>query len=190
MKDTGILFTPPNITAILENRKTQTRRIVKPQPPEGSTIWQTDGIGDVWEVRRCDPWHSIKCPYGTVGDGLYVKEGLSRGPNGIVCWRRDGLAVYPFQDWQWQRDTLSPLHMPKWGARLWLEITDVRLERVQEITAEDCQSEGIDCDCLDGGFDDGVAFGNFIKLWESIHGEGSWNKNPWVFVLSYKTVQP
>ena len=73
MKETPILFTPENVRKVLAGTKTQTRRVVKPQLPDGSKVWHNLNTG-LFDVRRCDPWHSITCPYGTVGDRLWVRE--------------------------------------------------------------------------------------------------------------------
>ena len=70
-----------------------------------------------------------------------------------------------------------------------LEITEVRVQRLQEITAEDCKAEGVECNC-EGGFDEGVAFGNFVLLWDAIHGPGAWETNPFVWALTYRKAQP
>lgn len=186
MKQTGLLFTPENYDKVLAGTKTQTRRLIKPQPPVGAVVWQSEGIGEKWQVRRCDPWHSIICPYGTAGDRLYVKEGLERTSVGNrIQYRCDKAPLYDRRSWPWQRDTLSPLHMPKWAARLWLEITEVRVERIQQISYDDEGREGVTLgpECND-------RHSGFIALWESIHGKGSWQRNDWVWVLSYRKVQP
>jgi hypothetical protein len=194
MKECGILMAPENYVKSENGTKTQTRRIIK--LPLGRGDWkasQLGGPGTTDSNGRTLPefpviFNSITgkclaCPYGTVGDRLYVKEGLEISPGGHVQYRRDGQTLYRAErsPWSWQRNTLSPLHMPKWAARLWLEITEVRVERLQEISYDDEGAEGIalgpDCNDRHSGF---------IALWESIHGTGSWNFNPWVWVITYR----
>ena len=197
MKETGILFTPENYDKTASGVKTQTRRVIKPQPilvNDRTWTWPCDGIKSKasWAKnltgKTISLIHAEQCPYGTVGDRLYVKEGLERDECG-ARYRRDKQLVIQKTIggrylWQWQRDYLSPLHMPKWAARLWLELTDVRAERVREISYDDEGAEGVTLgpNCND-------RHSGFIALWESINGKGSWDLNPWVWVLSYRRIQ-
>lgn len=207
MKERGILFTPENYAKCASGAKTQTRRIIRPDEweitgpngPNASTF-------DMYKLKPFRGWRGAflrngkgnvdrLCPFGTVGDRLYVKEGLEKGPHENVCWRRDGLAVHPIRDWEWQKDWLSPLHMPKWAARLWLEITGVRVERLHEISEADAAAEGVTATWPEED-EPRSSGGEFVRpyrlafrvLWESnkIHKAGSWDKNPWVWVLEFK----
>lgn len=192
MKERPILMTPENAQKCHDGTKTQTRRIIKPQPLSISWFEHQNG----WCARVREDTGSaqhpayimVPCPYGVIGDRLWVREALYRRADVMVYF--DGLPVQ--QEWLvWpsgnEKSTIPSIHMPRWACRTVLEITNVRVERVQDITAEDCQAEGVDCNC-DGSFDEGVAFGNFIALWESINGEGSWERNDLVWVLSFRKV--
>lgn len=94
MKEKPIIFNTENVKAILEGRKTQTRRILKPQPPEKASVWliENGNTGEKhFEVRRCNPWHTIVCPYGQVGDSLWVREtwcaGCADEPERCACYK-------------------------------------------------------------------------------------------------------
>ena len=159
MKERGILMTTENYGKCEAGTKTQTRRI-KFAPK---------------------PWDIIieACPYGTVGDRLYVKEGLRRDADGIM-YRRDGRPIVNSvmggrHGWRWKKDTLSPLFMPKFAARLWLELTGVRSEFLGSITEEDAQAEGV------------KSVSEFIELWKSIN--KTWEPELCVWVLSFRKVE-
>lgn len=227
MKERGILFTPENYTKSEQGSKTQTRRIMKVQPEyiRGTIAPQEirgepkkrpapyfdayDG-GPYWcwwdeYNRQGNSW--IKCPYGTVGDRLYVKEAhaimsiegstvgvayKNRLPKGKTLADTDGgldlikvddetlrWAILKADSDRWR----SPLFMPKWAARLWLEITAVRVERIQQISYDDQGAEGVRLgpECND-------RLSGFIELWDSVNGVGAWKRNDWVWVLSYRKV--
>ena len=182
MKETGLLMTPENYTKCEDGTKTQTRRVVK-------------------MTGRFHPPPPVCCPYGAVGDRLYIKEGLARDGAGIQ-YRRDGQPVIKpvmggAYGWRWSRDTLSPLHMPKWAARLWLEIIEVRLERLHAISEEDAKAEGAQSVDYASGRecilepDKGSYRLGFRALWESnkIHKPGSWALNPWLWVIGFYKVR-
>jgi len=191
MKERPILFSGPMVRAILEGRKTQTRRIVKPQPVETE-------------------WRRIACPYGQPGDRLWVKEtfatkqvkGLtiaSTKPNDPEA-EMLARATHRFRAYradQWENDevpegmTWRPsIYMPRWASRLTLAIVRVRVERLQDITEEDAIAEGsqepalvpIVGACL-------TERAVYAKLWEAINGAGSWALNPWVWVVEFKRVE-
>lgn len=208
MKEHPILYTPGNVRAILDGRKTQTRRIVKlPKAPNNLGSWEETIWGGVGCTMKGTPvhaevaiWHTrtgtvVTCPYGHVGDRLWVKEGLER--HGSICrYRRDREVIAPARCWEWQRNTLSPRHMPKWAARLWLEITEVRVQRLQDCSENDAIAEGVEYfyaglfrDYIQPG-DVGIdgAIGSYQSLWESINGPGSWEQNPWVWAITFKRI--
>lgn len=215
MTERPILFTPGNVRAILDGTKTQTRRIVKPEPWEvmpvksGGPPWPHSFRLRAGSTTNGDPVKML-CPFGTAEDRLWVREGLERSKNLIgVSYRRDGKPVGPMPTggwyrWEWRRDTLSPIHMPKWACRLWLEIVEVRVERLQEISEEDAIAEGVqpisghpyswksyrfgkavasDVHC------EQTARDSYRTLWESINGAGSWGTNPWVWAITFKRVK-
>lgn len=217
MKETGILFTPENHRGILNKTKWKTRRVMKPQPcvPEAIVCRLQDNEGgpDVWHAFEpamewttedydiCEPAESFhKCPFGHVGDRLYVKEGViiskAFNPPALSGYYMDGCRVeYP------EQKRLTAMFMPKRFARTWLEITDVKVERVKDISEEDARAEGATpdiCKCdrweysLPGceGCDHNYRRG-FEKLWDSINGDKHpWNSNPFVWCLSFKVVKP
>ena len=135
MKETGILFTPDNYTKVKDGVKTQTRRIVK---LTDSGRVKLAGSTKNWHLE--DPDAVQACPYGTIGDRLYVKEGLQKSPGGLVQYRR-GLRVIGWAEWTWKKRALSPLHMPQLAARLWLEITDIQVQRLTTIPQLDAMQE-------------------------------------------------
>lgn len=186
----SILFSGAMVLAILDDRKTQTRRVIK-----------LDGwnVGDpIYQTRR-----SVEkmCPYGQPGDLLYVRETWrtwaghdelrpsqldSYGP----CQYKADMAVYNgHRDWgRWR----SSIHMPEWASRIWLRMTDVRVGRVQEISVVDVEAEGVmEINPYDYGERDDTPRGRFGCLWDSINaprGYG-WDKNPWVWMITFERKQ-
>jgi hypothetical protein len=189
MKERGILYTPENIQLILDDLKRQTRRIIRPQPDSQGAILQMREM-----VEQPGTWvyngQTFTCPYGTTGDRLYVKEGLKRKGGGIF-YRRDDVMVPELDGpkvWRWQRNTLSPRHMPKDCARLWLEITNVRIERVQDISQHDAAEEG----CGDDLIVPPRCRIRYEAIWSGIHGytgEDSWAANPYVWAISFRRIK-
>lgn len=212
MKERPILFSASMVRAILDGRKAQTRRVVKPQPgkvtPAGRPLFfQHGGTG-----RRIIP----NCPYGQPGDRLWVKEtfwaygrwetrfskkkgrdewhfiDMTRECDRSYQYAADNPDVPAAHDrsgvnpgW-WKR---SPLFMPRHVSRIMLEITDVRVERLNDISEQDALEEGITYnDIPNNGLDPMRARTWFRGLWESINGGGSWDKNPWVWVIELKRV--
>ncbi|MCL6399099.1 hypothetical protein EXT62_19760 [Pectobacterium carotovorum subsp. carotovorum] len=222
MKERGIIFNGEMVRATLDGRKTQTRRIVKHQPDE-------DGLARL----NGGPWMDTservyRCPFGQVGDRLYVREtfailgnedGCPIDWNGNLikgdekqaariykasCWQEPGnygLWSIPDRDIQYEGAWRPSIHMPRWASRILLEITDVRVERLNDISEEDCWSEGIDE--VDGRFENieiidmALKIGccaedakpTFALLWQSIYGEESWDANPWVWAITFKRIK-
>ncbi|HEK3371769.1 TPA: hypothetical protein SMV99_000987 [Pseudomonas aeruginosa] len=226
MKERPILFTGPMVRAILEGRKTVTRRVVKPQPDflgsmvDPNTPFKTLDAG--LHAR-------ITCPYGEPGDRLWVRETWHVGkphdktaPADILApllaegrgitvlytaggWQSVGPAgreepIYPDDQPlpDWAGKGRPSIHMPRWACRILLEITAVRVERLQDISEEQALAEGVrgePCDharqaCADIGCWGDTAKGAFGFLWESLNGEGRWAENPWVWVVEFKQVTP
>ncbi|MDH1766550.1 hypothetical protein N5D37_13030 [Comamonas aquatica] len=196
------MFKAPLVRAILEGRKTQTRRIVKPQPVAGQGMVNAGYCGDrhLWlrdgPCDKTDPAYEWRCPMGKPGDRIYVRETwqIAGGNTGIWYAATDSQADdgnSPVSRW-------SPsIHMPKSAARIWLEITSVRVERLQQITDTDCWAEGAITEARPDQFSvhsviatDGKAYlsprGAFSSLWESTGGD--WDANPWVWVIDFKTI--
>lgn len=227
-RERPILFSGPMVRAILDGRKTQTRRIVKPQPAGGCRyeingnhdkachISRADGRYSFVPVHAKTASHLLPCPHGKPGERLWVRE----------TWRVGGLV---FIDWptpkltrRWEREggcdaELSDsirfaadeypgehagqyrpsIHMPRWACRIVLEITDVRVERVQDISDGDALCEGIPVEpvrpgvdvCIDGEWWPGQPVKHFRSLWQSINGSDSWDANPWVWALTFKRAE-
>ena len=203
MKERPILFSAPMVRALLAGTKTQTRRVVKLKPwhqieerDDGAPWpWMYDG------ERDADHW--LPCPYGQPGDRLWVREGFS-GPRCMEA--QDGCAATPPSKWgessriwywadgdpptygDWTRPRPRPsIHMPRWASRITLEVTGVRVERLQDISEADAVAEGVKNSLhLPGGR---FATENFAHLWWSINGDGSWEANPWVWVVEFKRIE-
>lgn len=193
MKERPILFSAPMVRAILDGTKTQTRRVVKPQPPaKVSSIylpfkqepnnWQ--GFADSDGLIH---WYG-RCPYGQPGDRLWVREAwrwVCPDDPDTAIYRADGHAASKLPPgFKWK----PSIHMPWAASRITLEITAVRVERLQAISEADAEAEGC-CTPL-RGHDDDFARGCYRNLWEQINGVGSWTANPWVWVIEFKRVKP
>ena len=197
MKARPILFKPDMVNAILEGRKTQTRRIVKPQPEMVSDRRIEPWEGDPAALKILLERNKRGCPYGAPGDVLWVRETFS-GPWGCrrlkpTDWPK-GCPIWYWADGdQSDFEATGPkpsIHMPRWASRLTLEITDVRVERLQDISEDDARAEGARLELAEV---DSVRLGaeashrsGFQNLWKSINGEESWASNPWVWVVEFQ----
>jgi len=198
-KERPILFGAPMVRAILAGTKTQTRRVVK-QKHLPFIARLLDGLLD-------GRWNQRPLPYGQTGDRLWVREAWARynitQDSCDIAYRascdkddsgeRDGywtegrrkepLIVF-VPDVKWR----PSIHMPRWASRITLEITAIRVERLQDISEQDAEAEGVKNSLhLQGGR---FARDNFAHLWWSLHGDGSWEANPWVWVIEFKRVTP
>lgn len=192
MKIRPILFSTEMVHALLAGRKTQTRRIVKPQPP----------------APECSYSALLKkCPYGQPGDLLWVRETWAwDGQTSFTDLQAIGNFWYKADDTGYSPAKWKPsIFMPKEAARIFLRITDVRVERLQDISEEDAKAEGAqpsshrcggfgyyeaggdvhECECQ-GFIENSPAIEGYKWLWESINGAGSWGANPWVWVISFE----
>lgn len=192
MKERPILFSGVMVRAILEGRKTQTRRAIK---------------------KACNPFRDI-CPYGVPGDRLWVRETwceLRVGHFNEIGLPRDLLVTrydYPRRNGAAYRATTSPdgdafradfgykwrpsIHMPRWASRITLEIVSVRVERLHDISESDAADEGAGLLLADHEYWDGDPDQYrkcFRALWESINGPGSWAENPYVWAIEFKRVE-
>jgi len=175
MKAHPIIFNKPMLLALLDGSKTQTRRVMKPQPDLRAGT-------DMGELPENGGW---KCPYGQPGDLLYVRERLQRhriGSSDAIDYYVDGRSIL-LAEWTWQRDLLPSIFMPRWASRLTLKVTDVRVERVQDITESDAIAEGIKID--DVAWTDPRAA--YKRLWDSI--SNNWGDNPWVWVVEFEVIR-
>lgn len=211
MKERPMLFSSAMVRALLADKKTQTRRIIKHQPervvvpgigpmlaiqqPRGENRW-------LWPNAKAEVIAS--CPYGQPGDLLWVRESFAhvyRGnarPNARspddVAYMADGMMLDQDVYGTWK----PSIHMPRWASRITLELTDVRLERLNNISESDCWAEGIEEVMHD--FDDASqadmakrlgcciedAKPLYAQLWEQINGIGSWGANPLVWVVEFR----
>ncbi|EOF9229572.1 hypothetical protein ACV1EX_18330 [Klebsiella pneumoniae] len=247
MKERGMIFNGEMVRAILDGRKTQTRRIMKLQPKPsksrpGDFWFSSKKLESMVHVSDLAPGNSpiadyhlfIQehcCPFGAVGDRIWVRETW-----GVVSheldedgrirpWTPDrpatvihempfgngyysGHAIYAADgDFTWGDDDgyedgrscwKPSIHMPRAASRILLEITDVRVERLNAISEEDARAEGIiDGGCLNCGEPEPCGCANpepdatdaFAYLWKSIYGQESWNADPWVWVIEFKRVE-
>jgi hypothetical protein len=195
--DKPILFSAPMIRALLAGTKTQTRRklpAAHPKCPQHN-ILRLDVLSDPQEVWYWDGKHdrvgaSYRLPIAP-GDRLWVRETVARQETdqgvGYQTYAADGSEVWPLTKWYHQRKTVSCIHMPRWASRLTLTVTDVRVQRVQEISGEDAIAEGA-CEAamLPLTDDDAEeARQAFRTLWNSIHDPDAWDQNPWVYALTF-----
>jgi len=191
IKERPILFNGAMVRALLDGSKTQTRRAVKPQPSPSSTeaFQCADGI---WRfshpTARCPVSHEaddVRCPYGQPGDRLWVREAWTTHACFDEIRPRDltTRSLHYQADGQIKTGKNRPsIHMPRWASRITLEITGVRVERLQDISETDALAEGIDQDTC-------VPVAMYRDLWEQINGFSSWDKNPWVWVVEFKRVE-
>ena len=207
-----ILFNGEMVKAILEGRKAQTRRVIKPQPVDGS-VWDKDSMLFIVPMSRLGIMRN--CPYGQVGDRLWVRETHYR----FGRWVPNGFSKTGKQKWTFKAGTFEVLYMdnpptlsvlrnsnrmergwfkrpaifmPRWASRITLEITSVKVERVQDIDIGGAYAEGaVPYERGDGPWDDPYAVGHFRDLWDSINAKRGygWESNPWDFALTFKVVK-
>lgn len=207
-KERPIIMAAESIRAIYAQRKTQTRRVVKPQPEREDTFWKSEagwfGVDETTKTRG----PNLQCPYGQPGERLWVREGWRlvdadhTNPHGgqFAAYRADSDAT----DSKWK----SPLFMPRWASRLLLEVVAVRVERLHQLSWEDARAEGVmpaphrcppsmldPCplgskpeshsparsDCYKCGYRDG---------WQSLNAKRGfpWDSNPWVWVVEFRRI--
>ncbi len=207
MKERPILFSAPMVRALLDGSKTQTRRIMREQVcAPGIVRAAGDGYCEIVnEYGVVIP--GFNCHYGKDGDRIWVRETWAHDAHNIEECRAafedamGGGTYGPYyratevapETLQWR----PSIHMPRWASRILLEIVSVRVERLQAISASDAIAEGLKRTC------DGHAWNvedekhratnpvdSYASLWESINGVGSWDVNPWVWVIGFKRVLP
>lgn len=227
MTERGMIFNGEMVRAILDGRKTQTRRPIKPQPTltKGSSFsWKGNLYGSGSDDRETNiNFAHVACPFGKSGDRIWVRETFSCIGNedghpvdadGNLCNREDAQCIYRASAIQKPNNYglwTSPdgfdfdgawtpsIHMPRWASRITLEITRVRVERLNSISEEDAQADGVqpagellpdypDTYLTPAG-DFATAKVAFQCLWESIYGDDSWQANPWVWVIEFKRIE-
>lgn len=187
MKEQPILFNTEMVRAVLAGCKTQTRRPVKKIPLD--FIFINGEI--VSQMCGGTAGHTVKCPYGKIGDKLWVREAFyPQDVNGMT----DTYALYRADNPEHHEGPWKPsIHMPRWASRITLEVVDVRVERVQDISNYDLRREGVDLSYPSGvnSLDvEGFYHARFASLWESVYkNKGSgWLLNPWVWVVEFKVI--
>lgn len=197
-KEIPILMSTPMVQAIMQGRKTQTRRIVKPQPDEDEGTIGVGVFNPIRETRDGEMYPGpdtfgaiadsgefcVRCPYGQSGDLLWVRE----------TWCRDAdtddgyLYKATNPEAECEDGDGSPwkpsIHMPKAAARIWLQVESVGVERLQDISWDDAVAEG--CPGYRPTQDEPTH--QFEKLWRQINGPDSWEQNPWVWVVKFSVL--
>lgn len=187
MKERPILFSAPMVRALLDGRKTQTRRIAKVTSDGCKEGFITPLAGF---VPRSIEHHISYCPYGKPGDRLWVRESTYEDNFGSESYARysadDKLSNHA---WWYSRETCPSIHMPRSASRILLEVTNVSIERLQDISEDDAFDEGaMPLNKYRNKFELPYQSG-FHNLWESINGHGSWDLNPWVWVVAFKVLE-
>jgi (2Fe-2S) ferredoxin len=199
MKAVPMIFNTEMVKALLDGRKTVTRRPMKPQPTDsgsGYMWWPSKNLQTMVNLDKAkgdlywDGLASDICPIASVGDLIYVRETFCHQP----CGNAPELTVYKSgypsnlleryesvmneEDIRWT----PSIHMPRWASRLTLKVTDVRLERVQDITKEQAQAEGVQpTGCTKGYWETA-----YQRIWNSIY--GNWEQNPYVWVIEFEVI--
>ena len=200
-KAKGIPMSIWSVRAILDGRKTQTRRVMKPQPDERCIAFVKHG--DEWLERWLERWDDVDeggpclstrgahrhSPPWQPGDVLYVREGLARRYRGPAPEKDGtGMAVYEATrekavqvPWRWQRDRLPSIFMPREAARIWLRVLDVRPELILQISQDDAQAEGVGSVMTDYVMP-------FARLWDSLNADRGFpfESNPAVWAVTFE----
>jgi len=202
-----ILFSGQMVRAILDGKKSQTRRVVKPQPVcniPGAYFDKYNG-GPQWnwwtkDNKVCNGHNIFTCPYGKPGDQLWVRETWTPtqvcNSRGINIWADSGPVYYKADPKDFQRNfSWKPsIHMPRWASRITLEITDIRVERVQNISEDDAKKEGVNFGVVKCPSGEMTLYARceFFSLWESINNKRGFGigVNPYVWVIEFKRIKP
>ena len=201
IKERPIIFSGAMVRAILDGKKTQTRRVIKPQPPHSITSIKkgTGGFyffgyrGEKWSYSLA-PWE-MRCLYGQSGDKLWIRETFSwitladnewmgtsdqrKHPDGFpvtMLYKADADA----EGWELPSNWTPSIFMPRWASRITLEITDVRVEKLQQIGGTDAWAEGE------------LTVRQFIELWDSLNAKRGfgWEQNLWVWIIDFVKETP
>lgn len=202
MKSRPILFSGPMVRALLDGTKTQTRRVVKPDYCQATEFKTIDELGNAWFLSGFDGY-PFKCPYGQPGDRLWVRETFRLFDSSVECacyeecrcskWH--GKPVYRATNEGADGSWKPSIFMPRAASRITLEITSIRVERLNGISDKDAIAEGIRTS--DGAW---MSYSkdynrcvspvtSYRTLWESINGPGSWAMNPFVWVIEFRKVE-
>lgn len=210
LRERPMIFSAEEVQAIRDGRKTQTRRVVKPQPRNRNTTAVAiagDGIYEEFSPRGLlVDTRTWRCPYGQPGSRLWVREGFYTAGDNKKLLGYVADSDHPHGEPYYKK---PPIHMPRWASRLTLTLTDVRVERVQEISEKDVAADGIEVEFHapgSYGISDPCATGTvtlpggtqvwstalecYRRLWDSLNAKRGygWDVNPWVWVLSFLMV--
>lgn len=191
-KERPILFSGQMVRAILEGRKTQTRRVLKKQPPAQSWLDEVSypSFGASFWDPQAGEFIDFKNPYGKPGDRLWVRETFMAWPTPTAISYRATSDQEAAKLFKWK----PSIFMPRWASRITLEIVSVRVERVQEISGDDCRKEGIRFEELDPFSQiarNNQRISKFRELWDSINAKRGfgWDKNPWAWVVEFRRIE-
>lgn len=196
MSERPILFSAPMVRAILDGRKTQTRRALRNQPvelPDFNRGRLSIRIGG----GKYRAWHpdmpGIPCPYGKPGDRLWVRETWALHDQGFDTAEESGFPIYQADSPHTPKRWRPSIHMPRELCRLRLEVVRVRVERLHALSRADAAAEGIcypdDEPKPEWYHNSNWPEENFAGLWDAINGAGAWAANPWVWVITFRRVQ-
>jgi len=206
MKERPVIFNGEMVRAILDGRKTQTRRTLTERHlhliDAASSAGECYPLESGVDHENSQIYYREHCPFGQVGDRLWVREAFrvhSRATDvSTLVYRASERNSWTEQtrrvpvlvcNKQVSPEKWTPsIHMPRWASRITLEITDVRIERLNDISEEDAKAEGVKAG-VSPGHEHMMHQVAFRELWQSIYGEESWNANPWVWVIEFKRVE-
>lgn len=169
MTDRPVIFSAPMVRALLEGRKTMTRRLAY---HERRT--RNPAIAESPTFIAASPWQRVQ-----PGDRLWVREACMSDPDRFTIYRADWERYNVCDTMRWR----PSIHMPRWASRLTLTVTAVRVERLQEISTDDALAEG--CGLRDGMHHLALRIAEFRDLWNSLHGPSAWDANPEVVALTF-----
>ncbi len=199
------VFKPEMRKANREGLKSQTRRVIDPQPKykllQGAldVHWYDTDYECIGHVGK-----HVKCPYGKAGDYCYMREPLYRGTGDVTYYKDDHLMVVNFLTlepikWRWKKDVLTSIFMPKEAARSVYQYASISVERVQDISRDDAKAEGVSGIWNNPPENEehysrvmlNPYVANYSVLWDQINAERGypWKSNPWVWVLNYVSVE-
>lgn len=198
MTDYPIIMTAESVLAILDGRKSQTRRVIRSLPSE--TCWEQQFAFEGPDGPSMKAWIAA-CPYGAVGDRLYVRESLrchntTEPPTATYVADASPVVGHGAPEsycgravWRWPKSRLlTARYMPRWASRLTLEVTNVRVERVGAITESDAAAEGYCTTWAQFPMTNREAF---ARLWDSLNKRRGypWASSPWVWAITFQRVE-
>jgi len=211
MTERGMIFNAEMVRAVLDGRKTQTRRMLTPRQIKmidtAAAIGECHPLESGHQHENSQSYYREWCPFGAVGDRLWVREtfgfeirSVGGSPHEQLVYRAskpDAVRLYDCNGKPQPMKWAPSLHMRRKFSRITLEITGVRVERLNDISENDARAEGVQP--LRGGYwrhyqpewtqHQLSARGSFATLWKSIYGEESWQASPWVWVIEFKRVE-